>query len=78
MAAYLKELGGEIRTGHRVESLADIPQSRTTILSLTPQQIDNIATDHFAPSFRKQLQAWKYGPAAWKVDYVLDDREWCL
>ena len=73
MAAYLTELGGEIRTGHRVESLAEIPQARTTILSLTPQQIDNIATDHFASSFRKQLQGWKYGPAAWKVDYVLDD-----
>ena len=73
MAAYLNELGGEIRTGHRVGSLADIPQSRATILSLTPQQIDSIATDHFASSFRKQLQGWKYGPAAWKVDYVLDN-----
>ncbi len=72
MVRYLEELGGEVRTGHRVESLADIPETDATILSLTPRQIDAIASDHFEGGFRKQLQAWKYGPGAWKVDYLLD------
>ena len=73
MASYLEELGGEVRTGQQISSLREIPDARSTILSLTPRQIDNIAGDHFDSSFRKQLQSWNYGPAAWKVDYVLDE-----
>ena len=73
MAELLLELGGEIRTGHRVGSLDDIPPADATILSLSPHQVDDIAGDTFRPSFRKQLQGWKYGAGAWKVDYVLDE-----
>ena len=73
MAALLVELGGEIRTGYQVESLDDIPPADATILSLSPRQVDEIAGKRFAPSFRKQLQDWKYGAGAWKVDYVLDE-----
>lgn len=72
MVSYLKELGGEVRAGHRVESLTDIPEARATVFSLTSRQVDAIATDHFDRRFRAQLQRWKYGPGAWKVDFVLD------
>lgn len=73
MASYLIELGGEIRTGHRLESFDSLPDASTTILALTPRQIAQVGGDQFTPSFRKQLEAWKYGAAAWKVDYVLDE-----
>jgi len=73
MGALLKELGGEIRTSHRVDSMDDIPDASATIFSLTPRQVDAIAGDRFDESLRSQLQGWKYGPGAWKVDYVLDE-----
>lgn len=72
MVSMLEDLGGQIRTGHRVDSLGDIPSANATILALTPRQIDSIAGDHFDGSFRRSLREWKYGPGAWKVDYVLD------
>ena len=72
MVAYLQELGGEVRTGVRVDSLESIPQFKALILALTPVHVDAIAGDRFTESFRGHLQRWRYGSAAWKLDYVLD------
>lgn len=73
MVSLFEDLGGEVRTGHRVDSLDDIPEATATVLSVTPRQADEIAGDHFDGSFRRALRDWKYGPGAWKVDYVLDE-----
>lgn len=73
MTALLTELGGEIRTGHRVASLADIPDAAATIFALAPKQVEAIAGDHFADRYRSSLRNFTYGPGAWKVDYALDE-----
>jgi len=73
MASLLNELGGEVRTGHRVSSLSDIPSARATILALTPRQIESIAGSHFPDRYRASLRNFTYGPGAWKVDYALDE-----
>ena len=73
MASLLKSLGGEIRTGHPVESLANIPDSRATIFTLSPSQLEAIVGDRFPTKYRKRLSAWRYGPGAFKVDYALNE-----
>lgn len=73
MASLLRSLGGEIQTGHPVESMADIPPSRATLFTLSPRQLNAIVGDRFPAKYRKRLGEWRYGPGAFKVDYALSE-----
>lgn len=72
LAARLRSLGGEIRTGRRVESLGDLPSSRAVLLDLTPKQIVRIAADRLPSRYRRRLERYRYGPGVFKVDFALD------
>ena len=72
MAGVLGSLGGEIRTGHPVRSMGDIPAARATIFSLTPSRLASIVGDSFPDKYRAKLNQWKHGPGTFKVDYALD------
>jgi phytoene dehydrogenase-like protein len=72
LAAYLKDLGGEIVTGSRVESIADLPPASCVLFDLTPRQLLRIAGERFPKSFNAKLNAYRYGPAAFKLDWALD------
>ena len=72
LAAYFTELGGEILTDHRVESLADLPAARAILCDVTPRQLVRLAGDALTPSFRQRLERYRYGPAAFKMDWALN------
>jgi phytoene dehydrogenase-like protein len=72
LAAHLRALGGEIRTGHRVASMADVPPSRAVIFDLTPRQIIAIAGDALPSRYVRRLNRFRYGPGVFKVDWALD------
>ncbi|MGZ5432777.1 MAG: phytoene desaturase family protein [Thermoanaerobaculia bacterium] len=72
MASYLKSLGGEIRTGHVVRSMRDIPDSRAVLFDVTPRQLANIAGDALPDSYVKKLRRFRYGPGVFKIDWALD------
>ena len=72
MASYLKSLGGEIRTGHVVQSLRDVPESRAVLFDVSPRQLANIAGDALPSSYVKKLRRFRHGPGAFKVDWALD------
>jgi len=38
---------------------------------VTPRQLLAIAGDNFSPPFRKKLRRYRYGPAAFKIDWAL-------
>lgn len=71
LASYLKELGGEIVTNHRVESIAELPPARAILCDVTPRQLVRIAGDSLSPGFRRQLERYRYGPGAFKMDWAL-------
>jgi phytoene dehydrogenase-like protein len=71
LATRVREAGGEIHTGVEVRSLADIPDSKAVLFDLTPKQLDALAGDALSPRYRRQLRRFRYGPAAFKVDYAL-------
>lgn len=73
MASYLRSLGGQIETGRPVHSLADIPDARCVIFSLSPRQVSDIVGDSFPAKYLSSLDAFRVGPAAWKVDFSLDE-----
>ncbi|HEX3394679.1 MAG TPA: NAD(P)/FAD-dependent oxidoreductase [Acidimicrobiales bacterium] len=72
LVSYLATLGGEVVTGHRVTSLADLPVARAVLFDLTPRQVLAIAGERLAPSYRRRLERYKYGPGSFKLDYALD------
>ena len=72
LAAYLVELGGEIRTGEPVTSMAQLPPARAVLFDLAPRQVATIAGDRLPERFRDRLHRYRHGPAAFKVDYALD------
>lgn len=39
LVARLEGLGGEVRTGHRVQSMADIPSAKAVLFDLTPRSV---------------------------------------
>jgi phytoene dehydrogenase-like protein len=73
LAAYLRDLGGDIVTGQRVQSLDELPPARSVVLDVTPRQLVRIAGDALPARYRRRLQSYRYGPAVFKVDYALDE-----
>lgn len=72
LAAHFKELGGQIIVNHRVESLTDLPAARAILCDVTPRQLLNLADDTLSPGFRRRLERYRYGPAAFKMDWALN------
>jgi phytoene dehydrogenase-like protein len=71
MAAHLRSLGGEIRTGGQVRSTADLPRSRAVLFDVTPRQLLAICGEQLPRRYRAALGRYRYGPGVFKVDYAL-------
>ena len=72
MASYLRSLGGEIRTGIRVESVDALPPSRAVLLDVTPRQVLALAGHRLPGRYRRELGRYRYGPGVFKLDLALD------
>jgi phytoene dehydrogenase-like protein len=72
LAGYLQSLGGRIETGHRVRSLADLPQARVQLFDTSPAQLAHIAAQMLPGRYVRQLRTFRYGPGVFKVDWALD------
>jgi phytoene dehydrogenase-like protein len=71
LASYLRSLGGEIATGRRIESLDELPAARVILCDVTPRELLRIAGSSLPEEYRNKLARFRYGPAAYKVDYAL-------
>jgi phytoene dehydrogenase-like protein len=71
LASYLTSLGGKIVTETHVKSLRLLPSASAVIFDLTPRQIFNLMFDQLPPSYRWELQKYRYGPGVFKVDWAL-------
>jgi phytoene dehydrogenase-like protein len=72
LVARLQSLGGEVRCGHRVTAMADLPAARAVLFDLTPRQVLAITGDRFQGRYRRRLEGWRYGAGSFKVDWALD------
>jgi phytoene dehydrogenase-like protein len=72
LAAHLRELGGEIETGRRVTSLAELGDVHTVLLDVTPRQFLALAGDRLPSVYRRRLEGYRYGPGVFKLDWALD------
>jgi len=71
LASYLRSLGGQIRAGSPVESLDRLPPARAVLLDVTPRQLVQIGGGRLRGRYRRRLEAYRYGPAAFKLDFAL-------
>ncbi len=72
LAAHLRSLGGEIETGTRVDSLAELGDAKAILLDVTPRQLVALSGDKLPSGYRRRLEKFRYGPGVFKVDWALD------
>jgi phytoene dehydrogenase-like protein len=73
LASHLRELGGVIETDAPVENVDELPPARAILFDLTPRQVVRIAGHRLPDRYRRQLEGFRYGPGAFKVDWILSE-----
>ncbi len=72
LVSCLRDLGGEVITNTPIASLDELPAAGAVLLDVTPRQAIGIAGPVLPPPYRRALGRYRYGAAAFKVDYALD------
>ncbi len=72
LASYLRLLGGEIVTGHRVETVDELDGAGAVLLDVTPRQLLALAGPRLPARYRRALRRFRYGPGVFKLDWALD------
>ena len=71
LAGYFRSLGGEIVTGTAVANVDDLPHARAILCDLSPRPLLKIAGHRLPDGYRRALEQYRYGMAAFKVDWAL-------
>src|SRR5205814_8723563 len=72
LAAHRRWLGGGIRSRVRVESIDELPSACAVLCDVTPRQLLRMAGAHLPAFYRRKLERYRYGLAAFKMDWALD------
>ena len=71
MESYYKKLGGEIKTGWKVNNIDELPSHTHLLFNLSPRELLRIAGDQLPRLYKKQLEQYRYGMGVFKIDYAL-------
>ncbi|HTK77254.1 MAG TPA: NAD(P)/FAD-dependent oxidoreductase, partial [Gemmataceae bacterium] len=71
LASYLRLLGGDVITGWRVDSLDELPKARAILCDVSPRGLLRLAGARLRGWYRRALGRFRYGPAAFKIDWAL-------
>lgn len=71
LASYITSQGGAIETGWRVTDLSELPPARAVFLDVTPTGLAAMAGDRLPSGLLRRIRRYRYGPAAFKLDYAL-------
>jgi phytoene dehydrogenase-like protein len=71
LTSFLRDQGGEVLTGVRIDSIDQLLGAKIIMCDVTPRQLLKIAGNRFPRSFRSKLERYRYGPAAFKIDWAL-------
>lgn len=73
MVSLLRSLGGEVVTGHRVVTRADLPPARTTLLDLAPGAAADLLDGRQPARTARAYRRFRHGPGVFKVDLAVRD-----
>ncbi len=71
LVSYLRSLGGELKTGHRVTSLDQLPDARVYLFDLGPRAAIDLLGARANPVIARRARRFRYGAGVCKVDYAL-------
>jgi phytoene dehydrogenase-like protein len=71
MIADLEAHGGVVETEARIDSLAELPPVRATLLDIAPPGLLRLAEGKFPDRYRRALESFRFGNGACKVDFIL-------
>lgn len=71
LAAHRAALGGEILVDAEVQSLDELPPAAVILCDVTPRQLVHIGGPRLSSRYRRKLQAFRYGPGVFKIDWAL-------
>ncbi|MET3936731.1 NAD(P)/FAD-dependent oxidoreductase [Arthrobacter sp. OAP107] len=71
MASDVEAHGGELQTGFRVTSLAELEPAKAVLLDVAPPALSRIAGSRLPASYRRALESFRFGNGACKVDFIL-------
>jgi phytoene dehydrogenase-like protein len=69
LAHRLRRLGGSIHTSSPVDAL---PEARLVLADVSPPELLRIARGRLPDRYTRQLQRYRFGPGAFKLDWALD------
>ena len=72
LASYVRSKGGEVVTGQRVRTLADVPPASAVLFDVSPRALADIAGDRLPSKYLTRLRRYRHGPGSFKIDYALD------
>jgi phytoene dehydrogenase-like protein len=72
LVTLVERAGGQVRCGHRVGDLRELPPAGAVICDVTPRQLVDLAGDRLPGRYRRALERFRYGPGVCKVDWALD------
>lgn len=64
--------GGRVHTGQRITDLAELGTEDAVLLDMMPGHIAELAGTGLEQRTLRRLRRWRHGPAAAKVDFLLD------
>jgi phytoene dehydrogenase-like protein len=73
LAGVLRMLGGRIYTGSRVARLKDVGERDLILCDVSPRQLVAIAGSELPGPYRESLEAYRYGPGVFKMDWALSE-----
>lgn len=73
LAQDARQHGAQIVTGHEVRSLAELSGARAVVLDTSPRALLQIAGDALPTGYARQLDRYRYGGGAAKVDFALSE-----
>jgi phytoene dehydrogenase-like protein len=65
--------GGILHTGSPVTDLRELARVPAVVLDVGPRGLLELAGDRLPPAYRRRLAAYRYGPAAAKVDFLVSE-----
>jgi len=71
MVRDIEAHGGTVETGRRIDSLAELPAAKATLLDVAPPALLRLAGDRLPAGYRRSLASFRFGNAACKVDFIL-------
>ncbi len=72
LCSLLSSLGGQVKTSSPVENLAALENYELFLCDLTPRQLVKVGGQRLSESYKRRLEKYRYGAAAFKVDYALN------